>query len=104
MCVTNRSFKTFILFLFVSTISSAQFFDSFDKEKIEGWFSLRAMERQQWISFNGTAMRQFFVDATKDKYNVYWALIKRDVTPYLDLSKLKDTDYQLRVEAKVSSP
>jgi len=41
------------------------------------------------------------VDATKDKYNVYWALIKRNVTAFLDLRKLKDTAFQLRVEAKV---
>jgi hypothetical protein len=41
------------------------------------------------------------VDATKDKDNVYWTLIKRDVTSSLDLSKLKDTTYQLRVEARV---
>jgi hypothetical protein len=42
-----------------------------------------------------------FVDATADKYNVYWALIKLDVTKYLDLSLLKDTSFQLRVEARV---
>lgn len=101
MCVTNRSFKTFLLFLFVSTISSAQFFDSFDKEKIEGWFFFTGdgAVTMDFIQRDGYA--SIFVNATKDKHNVYWALIKRDVTSYLDLSKLKDTSYQLRVEAKV---
>ncbi len=41
------------------------------------------------------------IDATKDKHNVYWTIIKRDVTAYLDLAKLKDPAYQLRVEARI---
>ncbi len=41
------------------------------------------------------------IDASKDKYNVYWTLIWRNVTAFLDLKKLENPDYQLRVEARV---
>jgi len=75
------------IILITSAICQAQFIDNFDKNKIEGWFY-----------FTGD---RILVDATKDKYNVWWALIKRDVTKYLDLKKLKDPSYELRVEAKV---
>jgi len=44
---------------------------------------------------------RLYVDAAKDKYNVYWTLIKRDVSASLDLNKLKDPSFELRVEAKV---
>jgi len=93
--------KLFFLIFITSVVCQAQFVDNFDGKKINGWF---------WFTGDGYAKMDFMqmdgfarilVDATKDKDNVYWTLIKRDVTSSLDLSKLKDTAYQLRVEAKV---
>ena len=86
---------------FAPVICNAQFLDNFDKKKIEGWFFFTGdgNAKMDFIQKNGYAT--IFVDGTKDKYNIYWTLIKRDVTKYLDLYKLKDTTYQLRVEAKV---
>ncbi len=93
--------KLCILILFVSGISKAQFYDSFDKNKIDGWlfFTGDGNTEMDFIQKDGYA--SIYIDATKDKYNVYWTIIKRDVTDFLDLTKLKDTTYQLRVEAKV---
>ncbi|MBN1399184.1 MAG: hypothetical protein JXA06_14205 [Bacteroidetes bacterium] len=87
--------------LITSTFCQAQFLDNFDKNKIDGWFFFTGdgAAEMDFVQNNGYAT--IVVDAAKDKYNVYWALIKRDVTKYLDLNKLKDTTYQLRVEAKV---
>jgi hypothetical protein len=41
------------------------------------------------------------VDATADRYNVWWTLIKRDISDSIDLAKLKDPAYELRIEARV---
>ncbi|HDQ43942.1 MAG TPA: hypothetical protein ENN17_00390 [bacterium] len=93
---------TVLLFgLFVPVIGYAQFLDNFDQQNIEGWF---------WFTGDGDATLDFvqreryaslMIDATKDKHNVYWTLIKRDVTEYLNLRKMQDPAYELRVEARV---
>ena len=84
-----------------SGICKAQFIDNFDKDKTEGWFYFTGdgLTSMNFTQKDGFA--RILVDATKDKHNVWWALIKRDVTKHLDLSKLKDPSYELRVEAKI---
>ena len=101
MHICKIKFYVFLLIFIVPVMSQGQFLDNFDKKKIEGWFFFTGdgNAKMDFIQKNGYAT--IFVDGTKDKYNIYWTLIKRDVTKYLDLSKLKDTTYQLRVEAKV---
>ena len=101
LSIIKRKFIIFFFLLFTPQICNSQFLDSFDKAKIEGWFFFTGdgAATMDFIQREGYAT--IFVDATKDKHNVYWALIKRDVTRFFDLNKLKDTAYQLRVEAKV---
>jgi hypothetical protein len=101
MSIFKMNLKIFLLILFTTGISRAQFLDSFDNKKIEGWFFFTGdgAATIDFIQMDGYA--RIFVDATKDKYNVWWAVIKRDVSDYLDLSKLKDPSFELRVEAKV---
>ncbi|MEJ2568227.1 MAG: hypothetical protein P8Z50_05060, partial [candidate division WOR-3 bacterium] len=79
----------------------AQFLDSFNSEEIEGWFFFTGdgAATMDFVQKDGYA--RILVDATKDKYNVWWAVTKRDVSDFLDLNKLKNASYQLRVEAKV---
>ena len=93
--------KIFLLILFVSGTCNAQFLDSFDKKKIEGWFFITGDGAAKMDFVQRDDYAQMIVDASQDKYNVYWALIKRDVTAFLDLRKLKNPAYQLRVEARV---
>lgn len=99
-CDRKKLLTLFLIFI-TSGIYHAQFLDSFDNNKIEGWFYLTGdgSAKMDFVQMNGFA--RIVVDATKDKDNVYWTLIKRDVTKYLDLSKFLNPDYQLRVEAKV---
>ena len=96
-----KMYKIFLLFFFLYGINHAQFLDSFNKKNIEGWFFFTGdgYAKMDFVQMDGFA--RITVDATKDKDNVYWTLIKRDVTRYLDLNKLKDSVFQLRVEAKV---
>ena len=59
-------------------ICQAQFLDSFDKNKIEGWshFTGDGNPTLDIVQQDGHA--RVVVDATKDKYNVWWTIIKRD--------------------------
>jgi hypothetical protein len=93
--------KIFLLMIIVSVICRAQFLDSFDSKKIEGWFFFTGdgHAKMDFVPMDGFA--RIIIDGTKDRDNVYWTLIKRDVTAFLDMSKLKDPSFQLRVEAKV---
>src|SRR5690606_7725654 len=84
-----------------SANSRAQFLDAFDRPPIEGWFSM-AGDGSATIDFvpqDGFA--RMAVDGTQDRYNVWWTIIKRDVTSFLDFEKLQDPAYELRVEARV---
>ncbi len=79
----------------------AQFMDSFDGSRIDGWFVMTGdgSAEMEFVQHDGYATMH--LNATKDRYNVYWALIKRDVTSFLNLNKLNNPAYQLRVEARV---
>jgi hypothetical protein len=101
MFIINKKLKIFLLILVTSGFCQAQFLDSFDNKKMEGWFFFTGdgAVTMDFVQMDGYA--RIFADATKDKYNVWWAVIKRDVSDYIDLSKLKDPSFELRVEAKV---
>ena len=101
MLIIKKLSAPLFLLLFFSSINHAQFIDNFDGNKIKGWFFFTGdgHATMDFVPMNGFA--RIIVDGTKDRDNVYWTLIKNDVTKYLDLYKLKDTTYQLRVEARV---
>ncbi|MEJ2544878.1 MAG: hypothetical protein P8Y99_12500 [Calditrichaceae bacterium] len=99
--ITPKSIITILLILIVSGISHAQFLDSFDKDKIEQWFFFTGDGAANMDFVQKDNYARILVDATKDKYNVWWAIIKRDVSSELDLNKLKESSYELRVEARV---
>lgn len=90
----------FAVFL-LSGVTRAQFLDSFNGKKIEGWFFFTGdgFAKIDFTQENGYA--RLSVDGTQDQANVWWAIIKRDVSSYLDVKKLRDPAYALRVEAKV---
>jgi hypothetical protein len=96
-----KQLKYLIMILIFTGINHAQFLDNFNKKNIKGWFFFTGdgYAKMNFVQKDGFA--RILIDAIKDKDNVYWTLIKRDVTQWLDLSKLKDPNYQLRVEAKV---
>lgn len=83
-------------------LCEAQFLDNFDKKDLEGWF---------FFTGDGEATMDFvqqdedyatlYIDATRDQHNVWYAITKRNISPFLDLNKLKEPDTELRVEARV---
>ena len=90
------------MFFLVLNIGQAQFLDNFDKKELKGW---------QYFTGDGTATMTFAqqpggyatiqVDATKDPLNIWYAITKRNVAPFLNLKKLQGPDTELRVEARV---
>lgn len=83
------------------TCGRAQFRDDFDAAKIDGWFTMTGDgdAKMEFLPMDGFA--RIAVDATRDRHGVWWTLIKHDVTAHIDLEKLKDPAYELRVEARV---
>jgi hypothetical protein len=81
----------------------AQFRDDFDRPATDGWFTM-AGDGQARVAFvPGDGFASIQVDATADRHGVWWTIIKRDVSAHLDLAKLRDPAYELRVEARVRS-
>lgn len=101
MTVGKQSLQIFLLFLFFNSLVNAQFIDHFDKDEIKGWFYFTGDGNVEMDFVQKDGYARILLDATNDKHNVWWAITKRDVSDYLDLSKLKDPSYELRVEAKV---
>ncbi len=100
-CIQKTLLLALLIFSFTGTCQ-AQLFDEFDKETIEGWFNLTG-DGNATMDFTQEAggFARISVDATQDHTNVWWAILKRDATQFLDLEKLKDPAYELRVEARV---
>lgn len=87
--------------LVVGTTARAQFRDDFNGGKIDGWFTMAGDGNAKVALVPHDGFARMEVDATADRYGVWWTLIKRDITASLDLEKLKDPAYELRVEARV---
>lgn len=86
-----------------AAIAHAQFRDDFDRPAMDGWFTMAGdgNARATFVPKDGYASLQ--ADATADAHGVWWTLIKRDISAQLDLAKLADPAYELRVEARVRS-
>ena len=97
----TKQLKVFFFIITMTGFCNAQFYDSFEKENIEGWFFFTGDGNATMDFLQKDDYSRIIVDATKDQHNVWWAIIKRDITNYIDLNKLKDPNYELRVEAKV---
>lgn len=87
--------------LLLPALSHAALIDDFDGPQIDGWFQITGDGNAKMGFEQQDGFARIHVDATQDKDGVWWTCIKRDATKSLDLKKLKDPAYELRVEAKV---
>jgi hypothetical protein len=86
----------------------AQFRDDFDGPALakdptgaEGW-GFRAGEGRAVMDFTpGRGFATITVDATADRRNVWWAFIIRRVSGALDLARLAQPGFELRIEARI---
>lgn len=87
---------------------SAQFIDDFndvaiakDPRGINGWAFFTGDGKATMDFQQGDGYASILVDSTKDKRNIWWALIKRRVSADLDLNLLKKSGFELRIEARI---
>lgn len=85
----------------VTSQTHGQFVDNFDGPSIENWFFFTGDGDAKMDFTQHEGFARIDVDATQDAFNVWWAIIKCDVSSSLDLSLLEDPNYELRVEARV---
>ena len=86
---------------------SAQFFDGFDKLKLDpdnGWFfkagdGTATMDLRQ----GGPGYASIFVDGTTDRRGIWWALIERKVSDNMDLTLMQKPGHEFRIETRVRS-
>ena len=96
------SMKRVIFFVILfPTFLHAQYLDEFNGDRIKGWFFFTGDGNSTMDFVQKDGYARILVDATHDKYNVWWAIIKNDVSGYFDLAQFKDPDFELRVEARV---
>ena len=72
-----------------------------DPDGIRGWAYLSGEGNAIMDFVQGDGYASIIVDATKDRRNVWWALIMHKVSEGLDLTRLRDSRHELRIEARV---
>jgi hypothetical protein len=92
----------------LSAPAAAQFRDDFegpslplDPAGLKGWGFLAGEGRAVMGLVQGDGCATITVDATADVRNVWWAFIKRNVAGPLDLARLREPGWELRIEARV---
>lgn len=91
--ITLNSFSSFPV--------NAQFIDNFNGSGTPaGWVSATG-DGQATVSFTQkNGIGSLYVDATRDKLNIWWALTRRRIRG-LDMKKLARPEYELRVETRI---
>ena len=95
--------------LAVTLPASGQFLESFDEPAlrldpsgVDGWaFFTGDGEATMDLVPTSDGYASIVVDATRDRRNVWWALIKRRVSQAIDVEQLAQPGWELRVEARV---
>jgi hypothetical protein len=87
---------------------AAQFRDDFDGPVLRkdpagaaGWGFLAGEGSAVMDFVQGAGFATITVDATKDRRNVWWAFVKRQVSAALDLARLEKPGFELRIEARI---
>lgn len=86
-----------------------QFLETFDEPElrldssgVDGWaFFTGDGEATMELVATGEGHASIVVDARNDRRNVWWALIKHRVSQDIDVARLAEPDWELRVEARV---
>ena len=107
----KRLFLVGVLLLAAVGVSDAQFLETFDDPElrvdpsgVEGW-SFFTGDGEATIDFrtSGKGYASILVDATRDRRNIWWALVKHRVSEGMGLEQLARPGWELRVEARVRS-
>lgn len=81
--------------------AAAQFVDNFDRDSHDDYLLMTGDGTPTMTLTARDGHGRIAIDATRDRHNVWWTILKRDVSDELDLALLSDPAYALRVEARV---
>ncbi|MDD4032522.1 MAG: hypothetical protein PHS48_04665 [Bacteroidales bacterium] len=110
---SSDSFRCFafltVVFLggFFSQPVSGQFLDTFDmhvqidQRGMDGWSCMTGDGNAKMTLGSAPGSLLLQVDASQDKEGIWWAILKRNIAQYIDLQKLSEPDYEIRVEARI---
>ena len=87
--------------LLLPGIASAQFLDEFSTDSGEDYLLMTGDGNPTLELTASDGHGILSIDATRDRHNVWWTILKRDVSDVLDLERLSQPDYELLVEARV---
>lgn len=90
-----------ILFIVGFGKVSGQFVEHFDDRDVNQWNAFTGDGEAQITLTPKDDHATIRVDATNDRYNIWWAVINRSVNEGLDLSRLEKKNHKLRLEVKV---
>ncbi|MEJ5351849.1 MAG: hypothetical protein WHS65_09675 [Melioribacteraceae bacterium] len=99
-----------IIFSFFSFYENnfPQFIDNFDNGLVldntglNGWtYRTGDGNAEMKFVYSGKGYASIFVDATKDKRGIWWALIRRRISDKMNLELLQNPKYEFRIEARV---
>jgi len=88
--------------------ASTGFMEDFSSPQLAGWRvvtgsgDLIANETVTLSQQNGIGV--FWIDATNDRRNIWWAVMNHEITDHIDRSMLGNPDKAIRIEAKVRLP
>ncbi len=98
----NKVLLVFSSLFLISGVCRAQFIDNFEKNELEEWLFFTGDGNATMDFVQGDkGFSTIYIDASSDQHNVWYAITKRNIAPYLNLKKLKRSDTELRVEARV---
>ena len=84
------------------------FVEDFSSPQLTGWRivtgsgDLRANQTVTLTQQNGIGT--FWIDATNDRRNIWWAVMNHEITDFIDRSMLGKPDMAIRIEAKLRLP
>ena len=89
------------LFSFPFFRANAQFIDNFDGPGTPlAWISATGDGNATAYFTQNNGIASLYVDATRDKLNIWWALTRRRIRG-LDMKKLSRPEYEIRVETRI---
>lgn len=95
-------FAFLVAIVLIGRPASAQFLDEFSGPSIHPGWTFFTGDGSATIEFKqGNGYGSMLVDATRDRANIWWALIKRDIASSLDVKRLSEPGHELRLEARV---
>ncbi len=100
--IIPRQIACFAFALLFCAPASAQFLDEFNGPAIDPAWEVYTGDGTATMEFlQGEGYGSIRVDATSDRRGIWWAVIGHRVSSVLDLPKLRQPGYAIRVEARI---